>query len=94
MTYRATSRRAGIVWRRISLCTDLTPGQHGSSAPQSPASGRELTEIATTSNRTSDAERTLAIGRSSYFHLPSGTPLWSLAGTFSDDDPQSIAGAL
>lgn len=57
-------------------------------------SGEDLAEIAVAANWTSDARRTLAIGRSSYFHLPSGTPLWSLAGTFTDDDPRSIAAAL
>jgi hypothetical protein len=43
---------------------------------------------------TSDVPRTLAIARSSYFHLPGGTPLWSIAGSFTDDDPKSIAAAL
>jgi hypothetical protein len=57
-------------------------------------SARDLAEIAATARWTSDERRTLAIGRSSYFHLPSGTPLWSLAGTFTDDDPKSIAAAL
>jgi hypothetical protein len=57
-------------------------------------SGEDLAAIAATAHWTSDTQRTLAIGRSSYFHLPSGTPLWSLAGTFTDDDPRSIAAAL
>jgi hypothetical protein len=54
----------------------------------------DLATIASTCGWGSESNRTLAIGRSSYFHLPSGTPLWVRGGTFVDDDPQSIASAL
>lgn len=57
-------------------------------------SGRDLADIATRSTWASEPRRSLAIGRSSYFHLPAGTPLWSLAGNFTDDDPKLIAAAL
>jgi hypothetical protein len=58
------------------------------------ATSEDLAELASATNWTSDPQRTLAIGRSSYFHLPSGTPLWWRAGTFTDDDPKSIAASL
>ncbi len=54
----------------------------------------DLVIISSSASWTSDPDRTLAIGRSSYFHLPAGTPLWLRGGTFSDDDPRAIAGAL
>lgn len=54
----------------------------------------DLAAIASSCGWGSESGRTLAIGRSSYFHLPTGTPLWLRGGTFADDDPRSIAGAL
>lgn len=54
----------------------------------------DLVTISDAASWTSDPDRTLAIGRSSYFHLPTGTPLWLRGGTFSDDDPRAIASAL
>jgi hypothetical protein len=54
----------------------------------------DLAAIASASGWSSESDRTLAIGRSSYFHLPMGTPLWLRSGTFSDDDPRAIAAAL
>jgi hypothetical protein len=54
----------------------------------------DLSAISSAASWSSDAARTLAIGRSSYFHLPTGTPLWLLGGTFRDDDPRAIAAAL
>ncbi|MFN7149592.1 MAG: HNH endonuclease [Microthrixaceae bacterium] len=54
----------------------------------------DLETIAAEARWTSEPERTLAIGRSSYFHLPVGTPLWVVGGTFSADDPQKIAANL
>lgn len=55
---------------------------------------KDLATISTDASWSSDADRTLSIGRSSYFHLPGGTPLWLRGGTFSDDDPRAIAGSL
>lgn len=63
-------------------------------ARRSRVSGSDLAEIAAGTGWTSEPKRALAIGRSSYFHLPAGTPLWSLAGNFTDDDPKRIAAAL
>jgi hypothetical protein len=54
----------------------------------------ELSAIATTARWSTEPARTLAIGRSSYFHLPTGTPLWVLGGLFADDDPRQIAAVM
>ncbi len=54
----------------------------------------DLDELANAARWLSEPDRTRAIGRSTYFHLPEGTPLWLLAGSFSDDDPRGIAGAM
>lgn len=54
----------------------------------------DLEQIASSATWSSDAIRTVAIGRSTYFHLPLGTPLWLVAGTFTDEDPHQIASAL
>ena len=54
----------------------------------------DLGEIASSTAWLTESERTLAIGRSTYFHLPLGTPLWLLADTFSADDPRSIASSM
>jgi len=54
----------------------------------------DLATIAGRSTWPSEPERTTAIGRASYFHLPSGTPLWVLGGSFADEDPQAIAASM
>lgn len=54
----------------------------------------DLATIASTADWASESARSLAIGRSSYFHLPLRTPLWMLGGSFSDDDPRLIAARL
>jgi hypothetical protein len=54
----------------------------------------DLTSVADSAGWAREPARTRAIGRSSYFHLPAGTPLWVLGGSFSDDDPLRIASSL
>jgi hypothetical protein len=57
-------------------------------------SSADLGAIAESASWETSAQRSMSIGRASYFHLPAGTPLWRLGSTFTDDDPQLIAAAL
>jgi hypothetical protein len=54
----------------------------------------DLRAIAETSRWEADAERSLALMRSTYAHLPAGTPLWLRADEFTDDDPAIITALL
>lgn len=58
------------------------------------AGGADLVALSESAGWSSEPERSRSIGRSSYFHLPGGTPLWVLGSTFSEDDPRAIAQAL
>jgi hypothetical protein len=54
----------------------------------------DLIDISETSRWEADWPRSLALARSCYAHLPSGTPLWLRADEFTDDDPMLITGLL
>lgn len=54
----------------------------------------DLASMAESASWSSEPDRSLSIGRSSYFHLPGGTPLWLVGATFTEDDPQAIARLL
>ena len=56
--------------------------------------GDDLVEISESAGWLTEPARTFAIGRSTYFHLAGGTPLWIRAGTFADEDPRSIASSM
>ena len=73
----------------------LAAGEHARRwAQRLVAGGADLTTLAGSAAWSSEPERSLSIGRSSYFHLPDGTPLWVLGSTFEADDPQEIAQGL
>jgi hypothetical protein len=54
----------------------------------------QLADLADSSQWESDPGRSLALGRSSYAHLPAGTPLWLRHDEFTDDDPALITSRL
>ncbi len=58
------------------------------------AQGGALGDIAAAGKWATEPDRTLAIARSSYFHLPASTPLWLLAGHFTEDDPRTVAALM
>jgi hypothetical protein len=73
----------------------LAAGEHAMRWSQRLAdSGADLAVVAESAAWSSEPARSLSIGRSSYFHLPDGTPLWVLGAKFTDDDPRVIAGGL
>ena len=54
----------------------------------------DLHAIATTANWQSAAGRSLSMARSTYAHLPTGTPLWLRGGEFTDLNVATIVKAL
>lgn len=53
-----------------------------------------LTALAETARWESDPERSIAIARTAYAHLPTGTPLWAGPDDFRDDDPALVVARL
>lgn len=54
----------------------------------------DLLDLAARSRWESDDQRSLALARSCYAHLPAGTPLWAGTDRFTDDDPVLITNRL
>jgi 5-methylcytosine-specific restriction endonuclease McrA len=54
----------------------------------------ELGSLGTDAGWETNPERSLAIARSSYAHLPRSTPLWLRAGQFTDAEPDLISARL
>ena len=54
----------------------------------------ELADLARSARWETDATRSLALARTSYAHLPAGTPLWLGPDSFTEDDPVDIATRL
>jgi hypothetical protein len=55
---------------------------------------RNLVDLAETARWESDPQRSIALMRSTYAHLPAGTPLWLRDDLFTDDDPALITARL
>ncbi|HVX19118.1 MAG TPA: HNH endonuclease [Acidimicrobiales bacterium] len=53
--------------------------------------GSDLASLASSTSWAAEPDRTLALARSTYAHLPERTPLWLLGSEFADDDPRSLA---
>lgn len=56
--------------------------------------GADLAGIGRTTPWETDPGRSLALVRSCYAQLPSGTPLWLSADDFTEDDPAAVVALL
>jgi hypothetical protein len=55
---------------------------------------RDLATLAERENWERDSHRTRGVARGLYLHLPEGSPLWQLPGSFEPVDPSRVAAAL
>lgn len=55
---------------------------------------RDLGALAAQENWERDIDRTRGVARGLYLHLPEGSPLWHLPGSFEPVDPSRVAAAL
>jgi hypothetical protein len=55
---------------------------------------RNLADLADAARWETDPQRSIALMRSTYAHLPAGTPLWLRDDLLTDDDPALITAHL
>jgi len=56
--------------------------------------GGELVALADSARWESDRDRSIAVARTAYAHLPVGTPLWAGRDEFREDDPGLVVARL